>query len=57
MKCTTIIDKDRDEEIIIYLQKENKISQKIEDLLAQCTSDIIGYTDKQIIILDLLQKI
>jgi DNA-binding LytR/AlgR family response regulator len=51
MKCTTIIDKEREEEVIIYLHEENKISQKIEELISQNRAELIGYTGNSVTIL------
>ena len=43
MKCTTIIDKNREEEIVIYLHGENRISAEIEALLMEKEARLIGY--------------
>ena len=43
MKCTTIIDKDREEEVIIYLHEENKLSAQIETLVSEKETRLIGY--------------
>lgn len=51
VKLTTVIDKDREEEVIIYLHEENEISQKIEELISQSQAELIGYTDNSVTIL------
>lgn len=43
MKITTVIDKEREEEIIIYLHEENKISAEIEGLVFKKKSRLVGY--------------
>lgn len=43
MKITTVIDKEREEEIIIYLHEENKISAEIESLVSKRESRLVGY--------------
>ena len=43
MKCTTIIDKDREEEVVIYLHGENEISAKIEALVSEGERRLVGY--------------
>ena len=52
MKCTTIIDKDREEEIIIYLQKRSELSDKIERLVLESDTELFGYLDQSIIKLE-----
>ena len=43
MKCTTLIDPEREEEVVIYLQKESNISKLIEELVALESCSIVGY--------------
>lgn len=44
MKCTTVIDPNReDEEVVIYLKKEREIAHKIEALLLDEGTDLVGY--------------
>lgn len=49
MKCTTVIDKNREEEVIIYLREPRDISKKIEKLVAESVSEFIGYGDSSIV--------
>ena len=43
MKCTTVIDKDREEEVVIYLHEKNSISDEIERLVSLRDNILIGY--------------
>ena len=52
MKCTTIIDPQHEEEILIYLKKQHPISKKIEDVIARQSCELIGYGDSSIVKLD-----
>ena len=52
MKCTTIIDKDREEEIIIYLHERSELSDKIERLVLESNTELFGYLDRSIVKLD-----
>ena len=51
MKCTTVIDKNREEEVIIYLHAENKISSEIEELIAKKETRLLGYDKDSILAL------
>lgn len=55
MKCTTVIDKDRDEEVLIYLKKPSTISRKVEELISAEAPELMGYGDKSIVRLDLFE--
>lgn len=48
MKCTTVIDPNREEEILIYAHKRNALTDQIEALAQKSTAEIVGYNDKQI---------
>ena len=52
MKCTTIIDKNREEEIIIYLHERSELSDKIERLVLESDTELFGYLDRSIVKLD-----
>lgn len=52
MKVTTVIDKDREEEIVIYLRKECGIGEEIERLLERIEAPLVGYREGEIIALD-----
>ncbi len=52
MKITLILDKDRDEEIIIYAREKNELVSKIEKLAEESPPDLTGYRDKVGVILN-----
>lgn len=52
MKFTLILDKDRDEEIIIYAREKNELVSKIEKLTEESPPDLTGYRDKVGVILN-----
>ena len=52
MKCTTIIDKNREEEIILYVRERSELSDKIERLAAESSTELFGYSGKSILKLD-----
>lgn len=49
MKCTTIIDKNREEEIIIYAHERTSLIDEIEELVSTKSLELFGYKDKCII--------
>ena len=52
MKFTLILDKNRDEEIIIYAREKNELVSKIEKLTEESPPDLTGYRDKVGVILN-----
>lgn len=52
MKFTLILDKDRDEEIIIYAREKNELVSKIEKLTEESPPGLTGYRDKVGVILN-----
>ncbi|MBE6607014.1 MAG: LytTR family transcriptional regulator [Ruminococcaceae bacterium] len=46
MKCRTVIDKDREEEVVIYVHEKNSLSCEIEELVMGKSLEIFGYKDK-----------
>ena len=53
MKCTTIIDPSRDEEVIIYAKKQSELVTAVQRLLANDTSELIGYKERSAVMLDI----
>ena len=53
MKCTVVIDKEREEEIVIYLKKPNEISSRIQNIACNATPTLFGYCDDEVVSLDL----
>ena len=45
MKCTTVIDRTRDEEIVIYAHERTSLVGEIEALVERHTTDLIGYRE------------
>lgn len=43
MKFTVFIDKDREEEIVVYAREKNGLIDRIESLLTDSTEEILGY--------------
>ncbi len=49
VKCRTVIDKERDEEVVIYVHEENELSEEIERLVLGRSQSIIGYGEGEIV--------
>lgn len=49
MKCTTVIDKNREEEVLIYLHEKTALAAEIEELVLGRSLELIGYQDKNIL--------
>ena len=49
MKCRTVIDKTKDEEVIICVHEKSEISDAIEEYVMSCSSELVGYTDNSAI--------
>ena len=46
MKCTIFIDKEKNEEILIYAHEKTSLIERIEELALSSDIEIIGYTDQ-----------
>lgn len=53
MKCTVVIDKGREEEVIIYAKEKSELVDEITKLASQEELRLIGYKDKDTVRLDL----
>ncbi|MBQ2934289.1 MAG: LytTR family transcriptional regulator [Clostridia bacterium] len=53
MKCTVILDKNREEEIVIYAKEENDIIKRIKQLAADENKEIYGFLREEIVRLEL----
>ena len=51
MKYSIIIDKDRDEEVIIYAHSPNETVKRLEEILNQDSQELIGYCDDEMVII------
>lgn len=45
MKCRTVIDKSRDEEVVIYVHEKSRLSENIEEYVMSCSTKLVGYRD------------
>ena len=48
MKFRLIIDKEKDEEVVVIAHGRNALIDEIEALISQCTDRIVGYADDDI---------
>lgn len=53
MKFSFFIDKDRDEEIIVYAHERTKLIEDIETLIKENDFELTGYLDREAVKLDL----
>lgn len=54
MKCKIFIDKNKDEEVLVYAHKETTLTKAIEKLVEEDNAEIVGYIDREAVMLDLL---
>lgn len=47
MKCRIFIDKEHEEEVLIYAHEKTKLVKSIEKLVADDAFDLIGYKDRE----------
>lgn len=47
MKCSIIIDKQREEEVMIYAHEKTKLIEEIENLVSGELNELIGYIDRE----------
>lgn len=47
MKCQTIIDKSRDEEVMIYVHERTEFVEQIENFVLGNSAELVGYSDKE----------
>ena len=52
MKCKTVIDKTREEEVIIYAHERNETVEAIEKLVLRSDFELIGYSGKSAVRLE-----
>lgn len=53
MKCTVILDKTREEEILIYAHQKTSLIDEIERMAAERPSQLVGYLEDEIVRLEL----
>lgn len=49
MKCTTVIDPSREEEVVIYAHEKSRLTREIEALIQAQTTELMGYCEGRII--------
>ena len=47
MKCRTIIDPTREEEVIIYAHEKTALTDNIESMVMSLSEEIVGYSDRE----------
>ena len=52
MKFTLKIDKEREEEVIVFAHEKSALTERIKTLISTSETEIFGYKDKEIIRLD-----
>lgn len=53
MRCQTIIDKQHEEEVVIYVHERSSLSEEIERLVQGRENKIVGYADGEIMNLNI----
>ncbi len=53
MKCKIFIDKEREEEVLIYAHEKTELVKAIEKLVAEEATEFIGYKDREAVKLNL----
>ncbi len=51
MKCTTVIDPTREEEVVLYVHEKNALCEEIERLVLGQSPQWVGYRDREIVTL------
>ena len=52
MKYSIIIDKEREEEVIIYAHDRHGLIERLEEILKDAPAEIIGYRDDEVVRID-----
>ena len=55
MKFRLFIDKNKDEEVIVYAHEKTKLVEDIENLVAENSFELIGFADKEAVKLNLAE--
>lgn len=53
MKCEIIIDQNAEERVVIYTKAESTLTENIKRLVEQSRKGLVGYSDREIIPLDI----
>ena len=57
MKCTVIIDKGREEEVIIYAHEKTRLVETVSKLISESETELIGHSKKSAVRLDLFDVV
>ena len=52
MKCTVIIDKSREQEVVIYAHQNSELVSKIQALAKEENSQVVGYCEDETVLVD-----
>lgn len=55
MKFRLIIDKSREDEVIVYAHKKTKLIEEIENLVKENNFELVGFVDREAVKLDLAE--
>lgn len=53
MKFKLFIDKNHDDEVIVYAHEESELTKQIEDIVTKSESQIVAYIDREAVVLEL----
>ena len=53
MKCQTIVDAEREEEVVIYVREKSTVSDRIEAFVKEISCELIGYNENTAVNLEL----
>lgn len=57
MKCTVIIDRGREEEVIIYAHEKTRLVETVSKLISESETELIGHSKKSAVRLDLFDVV
>lgn len=55
MKFSIFVDRNHDEEVIVYTHAKNELTDRIEQLVTENSFDIIGFVDREAVTLNLAE--
>lgn len=55
MKCKIFIDKNHEEEVIVYSHEKTKLVEEIETIINSNSLELLGYKDKETVKLDIFE--
>lgn len=54
MKFSLFINKEREEEVLVFAHEETSLTKTIEKIVTEDTAELIGYIEREAVVLDLL---